>query len=87
MGDIQAGKQRERKRSAKSPLESDNTRRKIDLTLEEDAPEFGSGLNTEKPGIIKDRLRSSGRERERKTDGGKEGVHDKHGVSHARYGR
>lgn len=86
MSDGPDGIQRERKRSAKSPLESINSRRKLDKDMEEETFVAGTQNKADKTGIIKDRLRSSGKERDRRSDVNKsmEGGLDKSMESHMR---
>lgn len=63
MDATQNGRVRERKRSAKSPLESSTTRRRLDQDMGEDLFSDSMLSNTNKTEKIKDQLRSSGRER------------------------
>lgn len=82
MGDTQIGSVRERKRSAKSPLESITTRRKIEQVSRETLFDNKSLADSNKSDKIKDRLRSSGRER--RHDGGRGLEHDTNMESHMR---
>lgn len=81
MGDTHRG--RERKRSAKSPLDSEHDRRKIEQNMEDDFTGNRAWISSGRPGNkIKDQLKSS--DRERRTDGEDGVAHDKSMESHMR---